>query len=253
MDLVSVAKGVRRRLLNRHSKNGGLCVAWVREKVGLEIGGPSGVFGDAGMLPVYRHVKHLDNCVFSSDTIWEGHRPAGQVFAFHPGKPKGFNFIREASDLEGIPDSGYDFVLASHSLEHSANPLKVLAECKRVTKAGGAIVAILPHYRYTFDHRRPLTPIAHIVEDYERGTPESDTTHLAEILALHDLSRDKPAGTPEQFRERCLHNMENRGLHHHVFDEVNGAELIRTAGYRVAAVEFVKPFHIVILAQLDGE
>jgi SAM-dependent methyltransferase len=253
LNLVSVVKDVRRLLLNRRSKHRVLCARWVTDKVGLEIGGPSGVFGDTGMLPIYRYVKHLDNCVFSSDTMWEGHRPAGQVFTFHPGKANGFNFIREAGDLRGIPDKHYDFVLASHSLEHSANPLKVLAECKRIAQPDGAMIVVLPHFRHTFDHRRQPTPLAHMLEDYERGTDESDLTHLPEILALHDLSRDKPAGTKEQFRERCLRNSENRGLHHHVFDEHNGPELIRTAGYQVAAVEFVKPFHLVILARLAND
>ncbi len=43
-------------------------------------------------------------------------------------------------------------------------------------------------------------------------------THLNEILELHDLSMDPPAGTLEQFKARSLKNLENRALHHHVFD-----------------------------------
>ena len=246
--LGSLGKRVARRLLNLQVRNRKAFINSVNNRLGLEIGGPSSVFEDEGILPLYRYVKGLDNCVYSSDTIWEGHRAAGPTFQFHPGKPKGRNIICEASDLHPVPDVAYDFILASHSLEHTANPLKVLAECRRVTKAGGALIVILPHYRYTFDHRRPPTSLAHMIEDHERDTDESDLTHLSEILELHDLSRDKPAGSHEQFRERCMRNSENRCLHHHVFDDHNGQELVRTAGYGIALVDFVKPFHVVILA-----
>lgn len=249
---VSLAKRARQRLRGRRVKRSAAFFKCVRNKIGLEIGGPSSIFGDSGILPIYRQIKSLDNCVYSADTIWEGHRAPGQTFLFYPGKPLGANFICEAGNLEAIPNSRYDFVLASHSLEHSANPLQVLAECRRVTKPAGAMILVLPHYRYTFDHRRPLTSLAHMIEDYKRGIDESDLTHLPEILDLHDLSRDEPAGSPEQFRERCMRNAENRCLHHHVFDEHNGPELVRTAGYCVAQVEFVQPFHIVILAHVEG-
>jgi hypothetical protein len=40
---------------------------------------------------------------------------------------------------------------------------------------------------------------------------------MNEIIELHDLKKDKHAGSPEQFRERSLKNIENRALHHHVF------------------------------------
>jgi len=54
--------------------------------------------------------------------------------------------------------------------------------------------------------------------DYANNVGEDDLTHLPEILALHDLSRDEAAGTPEQFHQRCLDNISKRAIHHHVFD-----------------------------------
>ena len=42
------------------------------DKRALEIGGPSNIFRDEGVLPVYGVVKTADNCLYSHRTIWEG-------------------------------------------------------------------------------------------------------------------------------------------------------------------------------------
>src|SRR5712692_2284070 len=178
MTVVRAAKRVARRLLGRQVRSQRPFLLAVENRAGLEIGGPSSVFGDDGIVPLYRHLQRLDNCVYAGETIWEGRRALGQTFCFHPGKPKGFNFICEASNLHLIGDRVYDFILSSHNLEHTANPVKVLKECMSVAKPGGALIIVLPHYRNTFDHRRRPTPLTHMLEDYERGTDEADCTHL---------------------------------------------------------------------------
>lgn len=203
------------------------------------------------MFPIYRYAHRVDNCVFDSETVWEGRRAEGETFHYHPGKPHGFNFIREATDLHGIADRSYDFVLSSHSLEHLANPIKALREWVRVTRPDALFIIIVPHYRYTFDHRRTPTTIQHMLDDYERKVDETDQTHLQEILRLHDLSLDEAAGDSEQFRLRSMHNIANRCLHHHVFDEHNSRELAEVAGLRVDIVQFLKPHNIVIIARAN--
>lgn len=221
----------------------------IENKHGFEIGGPSSVFSDRGGLPLYRHVQGLDNCVFSVETIWEGRREEGRTYSYHPRKPQGFNFIREATELGGIADHSYDFVLSSHNLEHISNPVKALKEWIRVARPGGAIIVILPYYRKTFDHRRQPTPVKHMLEDFRLQRDESDLTHLQEILDLHDLSMDPAAGSAANFRERSLRNLENRCLHHHVFDEQNTRELFEAVGLRVEVVELAKPHHIAVLSR----
>jgi hypothetical protein len=57
-----------------------------------------------------------------------------------------------------------------------------------------------------------------LVSDYQANIEESDLTHLSEIMEFHDLTKDRAAGTLEQFHVRSIRNFENRGLHHHVFD-----------------------------------
>lgn len=201
---------------------------------GLEIGGPSGIFRSHGIFPVYSVAASVDNCIFASETVWS--------------RAGARDFIAEAIRLEFAQDASYDFVLASHVLEHTANPLQALKEWNRVLRRGGALFIAVPNRKFTFDHRRPVTPFAHLLEDYEVERGEDDLTHLPEILALHDLSRDPPAGTPEQFKARSEKNAENRCLHQHVLDRDTLARALEWAGFKVRQVEEIAPHHITATA-----
>lgn len=198
-------------------------------------------------MPIYDSVGSLDNCDFSSETTWASH---ANSYVFSVRKAPGKSIFCEGSNLEGMADDTYDFVLSSHNLEHFANPVKALKEWQRVIRPGGGLILVLPNYKKTFDHRRKPTPVAHMLEDYEQNTSEEDLTHLSEILCEHDLSRDPAAGTAENFRERSLNNFANRCLHHHVFDESNSRDLLTQLGMQVLAVETAAPCHIVLLAHV---
>jgi SAM-dependent methyltransferase len=174
----------------------------------------------------------LDGVNFSTDTIWEGSIKEGYNFNYYH-KQFGHQFIAEATDLSEIPTGRYDFLLSSNCLEHIANPIKALTEWKRVIKAGGDLILVLPKKESNFDHRRPVTKFEHLVDDFTRHIGEDDLTHLDEILALHDLRRDPPAGDLENFRERSLKNFQNRALHHHVFDVQLIEETLAYLGFEV--------------------
>lgn len=218
-------------------------------KSGIEIGGPSQAFSRRGVFPVYPMVGNLDNCNFGASTVWEGTLQQGKTFVFDPAKPAGQQYLAETTALGDLPSGSYDFVLSSHMLEHTANPILALQEWKRLLADGGTLVLLLPDRRHTFDHRRPVTTLAHLIADFNAGIGEDDLTHLPEILALHDLERDPDAGDMEAFKARSLCNVENRCLHHHVFDTRLAAALVEHIGMKVHAVEEIGPHHILLLAQ----
>jgi len=184
-------------------------------KKGIEIGGPSLLFKT--ILPLYQKVEELDGVNFSNCTVWEGPIQNGKNFNYI-GKKTGIQYITEATNLFQIESEKYDFLLSSNCLEHIANPLKALTEWKRIIRPGGALILVLPNKVSNFDHARPFTTFEHILEDFRDQTDESDLTHLEEILALHDLSMDPQAGNLDQFKQRSLDNINNRTLHHHVFN-----------------------------------
>lgn len=223
----------------------------VEGKAGLEIGGPSSVFRYRFMpLPIYDTVGSLDNCDFSQSTVWSSH---SADFRFNSRKAPGNSIFCDGSALKVVSDQSYDFILSSHNLEHFANPVKALREWQRVTRPGGSLILVLPDYARTFDHRRKLTSVAHMFEDFERNTGEDDQTHLPEILSMHDLSMDRAAGTLEQFHRRCLNSFNNRCVHHHVFNEDNSRELLQQVGMEVLAVEKALPYHIFLLARMHAQ
>jgi hypothetical protein len=85
-------------------------------------------------------------------------------------------------------------------------------------KKDGIIMVIAPRKESNFDHKREIVKFEHILDDFNSEIAETDLTHLDEILSLHDLKMDPPAGSCEQFKMRSLDNFNNRCLHHHVFD-----------------------------------
>lgn len=180
--------------------------------------------------------------------MWATHE---ESYQFSRHKAPGKVIIADGSALSSIPDGSYDFVLSSHNLEHFANPVKALKEWKRVSRPKGALILVLPDYRRTFDRRRTPTPVQHMLDDYAQNTGEDDSTHVPEVLKLHDLKMDGTlkTGAYEELHARSINNLANRSLHHHVFDESNSAELLKAVGSEVLAIELALPYHIFILSR----
>ena len=224
----------------------------LRGKHGLEVGGPSALFSPEtpnGYIPaIYAIAASIDNCNFATSTTWS-QGDGGRTFQYLPGRQPGLQYIHDATDLASIEDRSYDFLMASHILEHVANPLRALAEFRRVLKPDGKLLLLVPKGAHTFDHRRPPTTFAHLEQDLAKGTDEGDTTHLDEILKLHDLELDPLAGTPEQFRARSLRNLENRCLHHHVFSPEVLMQAVRASHFKPLAIMDAWPPHIILLAR----
>lgn len=185
----------------------------VTDKNGLEIGGPSSAFRDSG---IYKNIASLDNVVFAQQTVWA--QFIDKSYNFFPGK-SGKVFEMDAVDLSTIPNESYDLLMSSHNLEHIANPLKAFKEWIRVVKKEGHIILILPEKSVCFDHKRNYTQFWVILDKFQRNIGEDNLESLPEILRLHDLLLDSPAGNFEQFTRRSLDNFKNRCLHHHVFNK----------------------------------
>lgn len=200
-------------------------------------------------MPLYPLFESVDNVQWSADTVWHGE----QRGAYSPaGARLGDVLIVDDVDLPEIGDGTYDAVIQSHVIEHLANPLRALAAWRRVLRHGGELVMVVPHKEGTFDHRRPLTTLEHLVDDLAAGTGEDDLTHLDETLRLHDRSRDAETGTAEEWAQRRRDNLTTRLIHHHVFTAPSVLSMLRWAGFGVIGLEVRFPHDIYVRA-ISGE
>ena len=85
----------------------------------------------------------------------------------------------------------------------------------------------------------------HLGEDFEKQTPETDSAHLEEVLKLHDWRRDLGGGGPDQFRTRCLENINNRCIHHHVYSPELLVNCFEFCGMETVNLVVEYPYHIV--------
>jgi SAM-dependent methyltransferase len=213
----------------------------------LEIGGPSAVFGADGLLPVYPALADVDGVQWAAETTWHNLDPAG---GYCPeGDRRGELRLVDDIDLSEIDDARYDVTMSSHVIEHLANPLRALAAWRRVSRPGGHLLLVAPHMSGTFDHRRALTPLSHMIEDLEQEIDEHDLTHLEETLRLHDRSRDAEAADDQAWAELRRRNASTRLLHHHTFTTPSLLALLDHAGLELMAVETRYPHDIYVLAR----
>lgn len=214
------------------------------QKVGLEIGGPT-----IGFYNIYSKCAICDGVNFSSKTVWwENKINEYRYEDIVLGKV----WIAEATDMRQIGNERYDFVLSSNNLEHIANPLKALKEFTRVVKKGGTVLIVVPSKKESFDHNRDYTKFTHLLEDYNNNVDESDLSHLPEIIEKHDYDMDVKCGGKKNFIERAKKNVENRCLHHHVFDEDSLRKSFDFVGLEVIDVAELIEGNLAIIGKKSG-
>lgn len=134
------------------------------------------------------------------------------------------SIIADIQTMDAIGDASLDFVIANQVIEHVENPLRALRTISRVLRPGGIGFITLPDRRFTFDRRRSVTPLSHLIKDDVDG-PEwgrkehyDDWVHHAE--GLDGRARD----------ERVAQMLsENANIHFHVWDYDTMAQMFTHA------------------------
>ena len=124
--------------------------------------------------------------------------------------------------LTPIADASQDFVIASHVLEHLAEPIGFVAEIHRVLRPGGVALVLLPDRHRTRDRDRGPTSLAHLVAEYRDEVKEVSDAHLLEWLE----HRGMPLGTTAEERMQTLDRHRRRSIHVHCWDAPEFLEVI---------------------------
>ena len=88
--------------------------------------------------------------------------------------------------LSAFGDGKLDFVVASHVLEHVADPLGLLDDMHRVLQPDGVALILLPDRRLTFDSGRPATRIEALVRKHEDGVTAVADADIDDFLRYAD-------------------------------------------------------------------
>lgn len=88
----------------------------------------------------------------------------------------------DSEGLKTLEEASFDFVIASHLLEHLAQPFRMLDEIWRVLKPNGLAVVFLPDRRRTFDRKRVCQSFEHFFDEYQRASHEVDIDDLRDYL-----------------------------------------------------------------------
>jgi SAM-dependent methyltransferase len=129
------------------------------------------------------------------------------------------DIVDNGEQLATIEAESQDFIVANHFLEHTENPIGTIQTHLGKLKAGGILFYAVPDKRFTFDYRRPVTPLEHMVTDYEQGPDRSRAEHYEEWTRLvpgeiHADASDEEASA----RAREL-DAEDYSIHMHVWTQ----------------------------------
>jgi ubiquinone/menaquinone biosynthesis C-methylase UbiE len=92
---------------------------------------------------------------FAFSNFWELAIQEGSPFLWK-NQSRGKHSIRDAVDLNGIPDELYDFVCATAVLEYITSSFKALLQGIRIMRSGGLLLIIVPFTNLAFDHKRKV-------------------------------------------------------------------------------------------------
>lgn len=134
--------------------------------------------------------------------------------------------------LRAFADGSFDGVVASHMIEHLANPVAALVEFWRVLRPGGRLVLLVPDRDHTFDAGRAPTPLAHVLDEHRRGVTSVDEAHIREFCAalyagpvIHP-PEVRDWHDPERLDDERLELHRRRSIHVHCWSPEEFATLI---------------------------
>jgi predicted SAM-dependent methyltransferase len=137
--------------------------------------------------------------------------------------------VDDGETLATVADDSQDFIVANHFLEHTADPIGTIGTHLAKLKPGGVLFYAVPDKRYTFDFRREVTPLEHMVRDHEQGAAGSRRDHYdewARLVEPTDAALAEPSW-PEQAEElaRKLEAVDY-SIHTHVWTESSFLQLL---------------------------
>jgi predicted SAM-dependent methyltransferase len=94
------------------------------------------------------------------------------------------DIIDDGEKLATFENESQDFIIANHFLEHTQDPIGTIMRLLQVLRPQGILYMAVPDKRFTFDERRPLTSLDHLIRDHVEGPEWSCESHFREWVEI---------------------------------------------------------------------
>ncbi|BCF89406.1 methyltransferase domain-containing protein [Paraburkholderia largidicola] len=182
-----------------------------------------------GLLRVYAHdVNATVDSVQEVDVVWNSGR------------------LSEALQRNGHTVGSFDYIVASHVIEHFPDLLGTLRDFQTVLKPGGVISLAVPDLRYCFDFFMPWSTTADLIDAHREGRTRH-TKNAFFRMAAYTSTGIINRGIPNEFVDAThiglLSNV------HHALDRYNTHDPSPTAPYADVHTWYFTPstFELVML------
>lgn len=107
--------------------------------------------------------------------------------------------------LSVVPDhGGYDYIIASHFIEHTVDLLGFLDDCHQLLNETGRLALVIPDKRFTFDFFKPLTSIGSVIDAHVRPTKFHPSGALVDHFAYASHREGTVTWAPGDHRRLSL-------------------------------------------------
>lgn len=130
------------------------------------------------------------------------------------------SIVDDGEKLTKVRAKSQDFIIANHFIEHAEDPIGTIATHLKKLKEGGILYLAVPDKRYTFDYDRPVTTLAHLVQNYRRGPAYGRKQHYVEWVHLAEKQRKGAA------QQAALLMKVRYSIHFHVWTNTDFASML---------------------------
>jgi predicted SAM-dependent methyltransferase len=173
-------------------------------------------------VPTHARVSHVDRMTVEDLIASYAEDVAGKDLV-------AVDVVDDGENLATVTDNSQDFIIANHFLEHTADPIGTIGNHLAKLTPGGVLFYAVPDKRYSFDFRREVTRLAHLIRDHEEGPAVSRRQHYDEwgLLVTGTEEERSAPNWPERAAEiaRAL-EAEDYSIHHHVWTESAFLEML---------------------------
>ena len=91
----------------------------------------------------------------------------------------------------------YDYIVASHVIEHTPDPLGFLYDCENLLKPDGVLALAVPDKRFSFDVLRPPSTAGDVLQAHLDGRVRSTPGNVFDEIAYNVLRGGAPGWTAD--------------------------------------------------------